>query len=147
MRASYGYHFWSSLTHWGRVMHICVSKLTITGSDNGLSPDRRQAIIWTNVGILLTGPIQWNFNRNTYIQEISLENVFWKNASIFFLGLNVFNPADFTWHISCHGGIRAAVQTMVYMVFNTILKRANFDRILITNHSQYRIAGDNSPLV
>ena len=40
------------LTHWGRVTHICVSKLTLIGSDNGLSPDRRQAIIWTNVGIL-----------------------------------------------------------------------------------------------
>ena len=33
------------LTHWGRVTHICVSKLTIFGSDNGLSPGRRQAII------------------------------------------------------------------------------------------------------
>ena len=27
-----------SLTHWGRVTHICVSKLTIIGSYNGLSP-------------------------------------------------------------------------------------------------------------
>ena len=35
---------------------ICVSKLTIIGSDNGLSPDRRQAIIWTNARILLIGP-------------------------------------------------------------------------------------------
>ena len=26
------------LTHWGRVTHICVSKLTIIGSDKGLSP-------------------------------------------------------------------------------------------------------------
>ena len=33
------------LTHWGRVTHICVSDLTIIGSDNGLSPGRRQAII------------------------------------------------------------------------------------------------------
>ena len=33
--------------------HIFVGKLTIIGSDNGLSPDRRQAIIWTNAGILL----------------------------------------------------------------------------------------------
>ena len=33
--------------------HICISKLTITDSDNGLSPDQCQAIIWTNVGILL----------------------------------------------------------------------------------------------
>ena len=33
------------LTHWGRMTHICVSKLNTIGSDNGLSPDRRQAII------------------------------------------------------------------------------------------------------
>ena len=50
------------LTHWGRVTHICVSNLTIIGSDNGLSPDRRQAIIWTNAGILLIGPPGTNFN-------------------------------------------------------------------------------------
>ena len=37
--------------------HICVSKLTIIGSDNGLTPDRRQAIIWTNVGMLSIGPL------------------------------------------------------------------------------------------
>ena len=42
--------------------HICVSKLTIIGSDNGLSPDRRQAIIWTNDGILLIGPLGTNFS-------------------------------------------------------------------------------------
>ena len=45
-----------TLTHWGRVTHICISKLTIIGSDNGLSPDRRQAIIWTNDGILSIWP-------------------------------------------------------------------------------------------
>ena len=50
------------LTHWGRVTHICVSKLTIIASDNGLSPGRRQAIIWTNDGILLIGPVGTNFN-------------------------------------------------------------------------------------
>ena len=50
------------LTHWGRVTHICVNKLTIIGSDNGLSPGRRQAIIWTNAGILLTGPLGTNFS-------------------------------------------------------------------------------------
>ena len=41
------------LTYWSRVTHICVSKLTIIGSDNGLSPGRRQAIIWTNAGMLI----------------------------------------------------------------------------------------------
>ena len=57
------YHWYQEeLTHWGRVTHICVSKLTIIVSDNGLSPGRRQAIIWTNVGILLIGPLGTNFN-------------------------------------------------------------------------------------
>ena len=51
-----------SLIHWGRVTQICVSKLTIIGSGNGLSPGRRQAIIWTNAGILLIGPIGTNFS-------------------------------------------------------------------------------------
>ena len=50
------------LTHWGRVTHICVGKLAIVGSDNDLSPGRRQAIIWTNAGILLIGPLRTNFN-------------------------------------------------------------------------------------
>ena len=49
------------LTHWGRVTHICVSKPTIIGSDNGLSPGRRQAIIWTNAGMLFIGPLGTNF--------------------------------------------------------------------------------------
>ena len=38
-----------------RVAHICVSKLTIIGSDNGLSPGRRQVIIWANAEVLLVG--------------------------------------------------------------------------------------------
>ena len=40
--------------------YICVGKLTIIGSDNGLSPSRRQAIIWTNAGILLIGALGTN---------------------------------------------------------------------------------------
>ena len=33
----------------------------VIGSDNGLSPCRRQAIIWTNAGILLIDPLGTNF--------------------------------------------------------------------------------------
>ena len=51
-----------ALTHWGRVTHICVGKLTTIGSDNGLSPGRRQAIIRTNAGILLIRPLGTNFS-------------------------------------------------------------------------------------
>ena len=51
-----------SLTHWGRMTHICVSKVNIIGSDNGLSPGCRQAIIWTNAGMLLIGPLGTKFS-------------------------------------------------------------------------------------
>ena len=62
------------LTHWGRVTQICVGKLTIIGSDNGLSPGRRQAIIWTMAGILLIGfgdntdLLWWNNVNNQFCQ-------------------------------------------------------------------------------
>ena len=50
------------LTHWGRVT-ICASvNRAIIGPDNGLSPDWRRAIIWTNDGILLIGPLGTNFS-------------------------------------------------------------------------------------
>ena len=54
-------------------------KLTIIGSDNGLSPRRHQAIIWTNAGILLIwtlrNKLQRNINRNwdIFIQENHLK--------------------------------------------------------------------------
>ena len=44
------------------MMHIWVSKIIIIGSDNGLLPGQRQAIIWTNDGILLIGPLGINFS-------------------------------------------------------------------------------------
>ena len=48
--------------HWGRVTKICIGKLTIIGSDNGLLPGRRQVIIWNNAGIwiLLIGTLETN---------------------------------------------------------------------------------------
>ena len=42
--------------------HICVSKIISIGSHNGLSPGRRQAIIWTNAGISLIWPLGTNFS-------------------------------------------------------------------------------------
>ena len=82
------------LTHWGRAMHICGSKLTIIGSDNGLSPGRRQAIIWTIAGILLIEPLGTNFSENLIgIQTFSFKKMHLKISSAkwrpFCLGLNV----------------------------------------------------------
>ena len=84
------------LTHWGRVTHICVSELTIIGSDNGLSPGRRQAIIRTNAGILLTRPLGTNFSEILIeIQTFSFKKMHLKVSSEkwrpFCLGLNELN--------------------------------------------------------
>ena len=53
----------TDLTHWGQVTHICVSKLTVIGSDNGLSPCRRQAIIWTSARIFSIAPLGTNCSK------------------------------------------------------------------------------------
>ena len=80
--------------HWGRVTHICINGLTIIGSDNGLSPGRRQAIIWSNDGILLIRPLGTNFNEILIeIDIISFKKIRLKMSSgkwrPFCLGLNV----------------------------------------------------------
>ena len=51
------------LTHWGRVTQMCVSKLTIIDPDDGLAPTRRQAIIWTDAGILFIDPLGTHFSK------------------------------------------------------------------------------------
>ena len=77
-----------TLTHWGRETHICVSKLTIIASDNGLSPGRRQAIIWNNAWILSIGLLGTNFSENLieifhfFFQENALESVVCEMTSI-----------------------------------------------------------------
>ena len=88
------YSLTNCITHWGRVTHICVSKLTIIGSNNGLSPGWRQAIIRTNAGILLIEPLGTNFSENVIeIYTFSLKKMHLKMSSgkwrPFCLGLNV----------------------------------------------------------
>ena len=78
---------------------ICISKLTITGSDNGLSPGRRQAIIWTNAGILLIGPLGTNFSQVLIeIHKFSFKKMRLKVSSVKWrpccLGLNVLTSID-----------------------------------------------------
>ena len=82
------------LTHWGRVTHICIGNVTIIGSDNGLSPGRHEAIIWTNDWIMLTGPLGTNFSEISIgIQTFALKKIRLKMLSAkcraFCLGLNV----------------------------------------------------------
>ena len=93
------YEFW--LTHWGRATHICVSKLTIIGSDDGLSPGRRQAITWTNDGILLIGSLGTNVNEIlSKFHRFSFKKMHLKTSSAkwrpFCLSLNVLK---FHWSL------------------------------------------------
>ena len=95
-----------SLTHWGRVTHLCVSKLTSIASDNGLSPGRRQAIIWTNAGILLIGPLGTNFSEIfSEIHTFSFKKMRLKISSgkwrPFCVGLNVLMK----WTLYCLSNI------------------------------------------
>ena len=68
------------LTHWGRVVHRCV--------DNLISIGRRQAIIWTNAGILLTRTLWTIFSEtlneiNTFsFRKMHCENVVSEMATI-----------------------------------------------------------------
>ena len=89
------------LTHWDRATHICVGNLTIIGSDNGLSSGRRQAIIWTNDGILLIRPLGKSFSEiSIEILTFSFKKVRLKLSSAkwwpFCLGLNVL--ISMLWH-------------------------------------------------
>ena len=62
------------------------STQAIICSDNGLSPVRRQAIIWTNdVSLSPRNKLQSNCfrNSNIFIQENKFENVVWEMSAIF----------------------------------------------------------------
>ena len=62
-------------------MYISVRKLTIIGSDNGLAPTRRQAIIWTNAGLLSFARLGTIFseicnqNKKIFIHKNPSENI------------------------------------------------------------------------
>ena len=95
--------------------HICVGKLTIIGSDNGLSPGRRQAIIWTNAGILLIGPLGTNFSEiSIEIHTFSVKEMHLKISSgkwrPFCLGLNVLTCTHAIAVTHEHPGISKLLQ-------------------------------------
>ena len=80
------------LTHWGR-------SLTIIGWDNGLSPGRHQATIWTSAGILLIRLLGTNFSEILIeIHTFSFQQMHLKRSSAkwqpFCLGINVLITTD-----------------------------------------------------
>ena len=104
--------------------HIFVVKLTIIGSDNGLSPGWRQAIIWTNAGILLIGPLGTNFIEILIsIQTFSFKKMLLKMSSAkwrpFCLGLNVLIIMPDTNNFLCNNYITGTSHH--YTFLNNIL--------------------------
>ena len=54
-----------------QVVFLCVSRVCKQYPDNSLSPDRHQALIWTNIGLL---PIGWCLRKN--LSKIG-NNILW----------------------------------------------------------------------
>ena len=86
-------------THGDRVTHICVSKIIIIGSDNGLVPDLN--LCWNIVNWSLGNKLQWNFdqNSNIVIQENACVNILWKLAVILSPPQRVKSHDDFLYCI------------------------------------------------
>ena len=86
-------------------MHTCVGDLTIIGSENGSSPGRRQAIIWTNAGILLFGPSGINFSEILIdFHTFSFEKVVCKKVAI----LSLPQCDNCSTSIGCQGNMAIA---------------------------------------
>ena len=123
-----------TLTHWGRVTHICVIILTIIGSDNGLSPGRRQAIIWTNDGILLIEPLGSNFSEILFgIQTYSFNKMHLKMSSAkwrpFWLGLDVL--IMYTWPGALFSNMDSAVAKRSPNATNKTVGRSRYYQLQV----------------
>ena len=98
----------------------CINKLTINGSDNGLSPDRRQAIIWTNAGILLIGPLGTNFSEIFIgIHKFSFKKMHLKMSSgkcwPFCPSLNVLRLLHCHWLCRMNGALSSMRNDFYYL--------------------------------
>ena len=110
------------LSHWGRVAHICVSELTTIGSDNGLSPGRRQAIIWTSAGILWIGPLGTNFSENLIVHFVTasmcyltfLLAVTWRNFASGRVNATVTLTSLLSVHFKLVKAIRYILSQIIY---------------------------------
>ena len=139
--------------------HICVSKLTIIGSDDVLSPGRRQAIIWTNAGILLIRTLGTNFSEIlSEIHAFSFKKMHLKMSSAkwrpFCLGLNVLiyswslpGGIDLNWNSSLYPFTMQRYAICKRPCFNTLRPRRNgrhfaydiFKRIFLNGNARISI--------
>ena len=100
---------YSSLNHWGQVTHICVAELGHHWFRLWLVPCSAPSYYlnqcWNIVNWTFRKKLEWNFNRNSniFIQEIAIENVVCKMASILSQPqwVNHYQPCVWLLMISC----------------------------------------------
>ena len=154
----YQLYLWQvkQLTHWEWVVHISICKITIIGSDNGFLAGQHRAIIWTDAGIFLTGPLgtnfsdlyislnksfwilkQWNFNLNgnIFIHENASENIACKIGP-FYPGGDELNECWFIIYREIHH------QVQEKNVF-TISLNVSSDITMANHHGNIILEGNN----
>ena len=109
----------AELNHWERVTHICVGNLNIIGSDNGLSPGRRQAnylnqccnvVNWalgTNFSEILIEIYIFSFKKMHLKMPSGKWRPFWLGLNVLIVGsiklylhfLHFFHLSTLRWHI------------------------------------------------
>ena len=134
------------LTHWGRVTHICVGKLTIIGSDYGLSPETALSHYlnqcWNIVNWILGNKLHRNFNRNSNISihENALEDVVCELASILSQPQCVKDPKD---------AVRQCVHVVMIHAVKPVcsdhLSKKNVTCDLFSNVFEWRLKLPNYP--
>ena len=99
---SYGYDFCGWRPRPMIIETECAYKLTINDSDNGLSPDRRLAIIWTNAGVLFIRTLETNLKDilseiQTFsfkIMNLKMPSAKWRKI---YIGLNALLHTILWW--------------------------------------------------
>ena len=107
-----------------------VSEVTIIGSDNCLSPGRRQAIIWNNAENIITctirNKLQRTLNRNWYFSfkkiQLKMESGKWRPLCVDLNGL--INKDQLT-------EMQGKYQLQILSFLSTVVK--NYGRYLVTS--------------
>ena len=127
------YNWWWISIFYSRKLWLWISQVvagwSIIGSDNGLAPDRHQAIIWTNAGILSSEPLGTNFSEILIkIHIFSFKKMHLQMSSgkwrPFCLGLSVLNHMFTKWGLTLTGlilGLHPANERKCYIVTTSLI--------------------------
>ena len=118
--------------------HMFFGKIIFIGLDNGLSPGRRQAFVWTNAGKLLIGPfgnkLQWYYNRNHYISLKMCLKMSSGKYRPFCLGLNTLFKTDLSVvDATAHGDHILGIGIGHWQRLNHRMGEVRLDKFFITS--------------